>query len=88
MGGCHHLLLIYDAPKLSTVYVVKSPVLGLQRVFFELQLSSMNFSIFEKDPSMAHELFLEFSILKKNLDFSEKLPSEGLELVILLHTQY
>ena len=28
-GGCHHLLLVYDAPKLSTVYVVKSPVLGL-----------------------------------------------------------
>ena len=30
-GGCHHLLLVYDASKLSTVYVVKSPVLGLQR---------------------------------------------------------
>ena len=28
--GCHHLLLIYDASKLSTVYVVKSPFLGLQ----------------------------------------------------------
>ena len=22
-GGCHHLLLVYDASKLSTVYVVK-----------------------------------------------------------------
>ena len=31
MGGCHHLLLVYDASKISTVYVVKSPVLGLQR---------------------------------------------------------
>ena len=30
-GGCHHLSLVYDASKLSTVYVVKSPVLGLQR---------------------------------------------------------
>ena len=30
-GGCHHLLLLYDASKLSTEYVVKSPVLGLQR---------------------------------------------------------
>ena len=30
-GGCHHLLLVYDASMLSTVYVVKSPVLGLQR---------------------------------------------------------
>ena len=31
-SGCHHLLLVYDASKLSTVYlVVKSPVLGLQR---------------------------------------------------------
>ena len=30
-GGCHNLLLAYDASKLSTVYVVKSPVLGLQR---------------------------------------------------------
>ena len=29
-GGCHHLLLVYDASKLSTVYVVKSPGLGLQ----------------------------------------------------------
>ena len=29
-GGYHHLLLVYDASKLSTVYVVKSPVLGLQ----------------------------------------------------------
>ena len=34
-GGCHHLLLVYDASKLSTVYVVKSPVLGLQRVIFQ-----------------------------------------------------
>ena len=31
-GGCHHLLLVYDASKLSTVYVVKSPV---QRAFFQ-----------------------------------------------------
>ena len=30
-GGCHHLLLVYDASKHSTVYVVKSPVLGLQQ---------------------------------------------------------
>ena len=29
--GCHHSLLVYDASKLSTVYVVKLPVLGLQR---------------------------------------------------------
>ena len=28
-GGCHHLLLVYDASKLSTVYAVKLPVLGL-----------------------------------------------------------
>ena len=33
-GGCHHLLLVYDASKLSTVNVVRSPVLGLQRAFF------------------------------------------------------
>ena len=32
-GGCHHSLLVYDASKLSTVYLVKSPVLGLQRAF-------------------------------------------------------
>ena len=25
-GGCHHLLLVYNATKLSTAYVVKSPV--------------------------------------------------------------
>ena len=31
LGGSHHLLIVYDASKLSTVYVVKSPVLGLQR---------------------------------------------------------
>ena len=37
-GGCHHLLLVYDASKLSTVYVVKSPVLGLQRAFFSEKL--------------------------------------------------
>ena len=30
-GGCHHLLLVFDASKLSIVYVVKWPVLGLQR---------------------------------------------------------
>ena len=30
-GSCHHLLLVYDASKLSTVYVVKWPVLGFQR---------------------------------------------------------
>ena len=34
-GGCHHLLLVYDASKLSTVYVVKSQVLGLQRAIFQ-----------------------------------------------------
>ena len=32
-GGCHHLFLVYEASKLSTVYVVKSAVLGLQRAF-------------------------------------------------------
>ena len=31
-GGCLHLLLVYDASKLILVYVVKLPVLGLQRV--------------------------------------------------------
>jgi hypothetical protein len=30
-GGCHQLSLVYDATKLSTVYVVKLPFLGLQR---------------------------------------------------------
>ena len=30
LGGCHPLSLVYDASKLSTVHVVKSPVLGLQ----------------------------------------------------------
>ena len=34
-GGCHHLLLVYDASKLRTVYVVKSLVLGLQWAFFQ-----------------------------------------------------
>ena len=34
-GGCQNSLLVYDASKLSTVYVVKSPVLGLQRAFFQ-----------------------------------------------------
>ena len=34
-GGFHHLLLVYDASKLSTVYVVKLPVLGLQWAFFQ-----------------------------------------------------
>ena len=31
--GSHHLLLVYDASKLSTVYVIKSPVLGLSEGF-------------------------------------------------------
>ena len=30
-GGCHNLLLVCDASKLSTVHVVKWSVLGLQR---------------------------------------------------------
>ena len=34
-AGCHHLLLVHDASKLSTVYVVKSPVPGLQWAFFQ-----------------------------------------------------
>ena len=34
-GGCHHSLLVYDASKLSTVYVVKSPVFSLQRAIFQ-----------------------------------------------------
>ena len=32
-SGCHNLLLIYDAPKLSTVNVVKSSVLGFRGLF-------------------------------------------------------
>ena len=32
-GVFHHSFLVYEASKLSTVYVVKSPVLGLQRAF-------------------------------------------------------
>ena len=35
VGMADHLLLVYDASKLSTVYVVKSPVLGLQRAIFQ-----------------------------------------------------
>ena len=31
--------------------------------------------------------FFKIFTSEKNLDFSGKLPSEGLELVILLHTQ-
>ena len=34
-GGCHHLILVYGASKISSVYVVKSPVLGLQRAIFQ-----------------------------------------------------
>ena len=30
--------MIYDASKLGTVYVVKSPVLGLQKAFFQKSL--------------------------------------------------
>ena len=33
MDGCHNLLLVYDASKLNTVYVGKSPILALQRAF-------------------------------------------------------
>jgi hypothetical protein len=31
MGGCDDALLIYEAPKYNTVYVVKWAFLGLQR---------------------------------------------------------
>ena len=31
----HDALKNYGVPKLCTVYVVKSPVLGLQRAFFQ-----------------------------------------------------
>ena len=34
-GGCHHLLLVYDALKPGTVYVVNSPVVGPHRAFFQ-----------------------------------------------------
>ena len=37
-GGCDDALLIYEAPKSSTVYLVKSPVLGLQMAFFPEKL--------------------------------------------------
>ena len=33
LGDCDDALLIYGAPKSSTMYVVKSPVLGLQKAF-------------------------------------------------------
>ena len=42
-GGCHDLLLIYDAPKVSGVYVVKSLVLSLQRAFFKGEKFSKSF---------------------------------------------
>ena len=45
-GGCHYSLLVYDASKLSTVYVVKSPVLGLQRAPENSELApSVQFSL-------------------------------------------
>ena len=45
-GGCHYLLLVYDASKLSIVYLVKSPVLGLQQApaTSELAPSALVFS--------------------------------------------
>jgi len=39
LGGFHHLLLIYDASKISTVYLVKLPVLGLQRTLENSELA-------------------------------------------------
>ena len=33
-GGSHHLLLVYDTSKLSTVYVVKSPFQAFSGHFF------------------------------------------------------
>ena len=33
LGWLSSFIIVYDASKLSTVYVVKSPVLGLQRAF-------------------------------------------------------
>ena len=30
-GGCYHLILIYDAPKFSIVYLLKWQVFSLQR---------------------------------------------------------
>ena len=35
LGWLSSLVLVYDASKISTVYVVKSSVLGLQRAFFQ-----------------------------------------------------
>ena len=37
--GYHHALKNYGAPKLCTVYVVKSPILGLQRAPKNLELA-------------------------------------------------
>ena len=39
-------------------------------------------------PSFFIKSFLKIFTFEKNLNFSEKMPTEGLELLILLHTQY
>ena len=56
-GGCLHLLLVYDASKLSTVYVIKSPVLGLQRAPENSELApSVQFSLPQLSIRRRHDL--------------------------------
>ena len=43
--GCHYVLLIYDAPKLSTVYVVKLPSQGFFSEMFEFSKNLEFFKI-------------------------------------------
>ena len=38
-GACHHSLSVCEASKLSTVYVVKSPVLDLQQALENSELA-------------------------------------------------
>jgi hypothetical protein len=47
MGGFHHLLLVYDSSKLSTVYVVKSQILGLQRALENSELAPSVLHLFD-----------------------------------------
>ena len=42
MGGCDDALLIYDASNYSNFYVVKSPVISLQRIHLLLHLNSQD----------------------------------------------
>ena len=81
-GGFNNLLLVYDALKLSTVCVVKWPVLGLQSItLYVHNLQNWDHKLFGQKPALYLQPFeLAYLFLLLPLDFFQTIHASFLNI--------